>query len=385
MKSCAVSLSISHLRTSSLIFLFLLGLSFLNVYPQKSVNKGVPGKVRGVLIDAQTGRPVEAANFILTLIKDSSKVVGTASDKDGKFLLENISAGLYRGRISCIGYKIRLRKAMNISGDGKEINLDTIKLEPKNFSTAEVLIKGERERLIKEKDKFILRPDRELGSNALEFLENSPMVSVDMDDKIKLLGQDAEIYINGIPAKNMGITDSRDLKMYSITEIEKIEVVPEYSDDFPEAREGRVINIVTKKTGTSKYTGNFGAGATTRDKYEGSAAFNYLLPGMKFSGVYYKDYSNHSKNNSSLKNIIYNGIENRYEQFGSNQTKYNADNYRLSYSLFSDFFNSLDYNASYKPQNTDNTNCLINNSSNNLGFVNNVESRNISNTEQRFF
>lgn len=382
-KSVCCSFSIRNIFILIILFQVVLGFSFLQA--QTFVIKGGPGKVNGVLIDAQTEKPIEAANFILVHFRDTTKVLGTASDKDGRFSLEKIPAGIYNAKISCIGYKTRARKAMPIGGERKETKLDTIKLEPRNFITGEIQITGERDRVIKEKDKYILKPDKELGNNALEFLENAPMVNVDIDDNIKVLGKSAVIYIDGVPAKSMGVNDSRDLKMYSIAEIEKIEVVPEYSPDFPEASEGKVINIVTKKTHSFRYNGYVGTGLSTRNKYDGNAGLNYLMKDASINGNYNKDYSNQSKNNSSVRSIVYNGTENNYEQIGETETKFNSDNFRLTFMYNIDKDNSFTYGAFYRPQTTDNRNLLKNSSYNNNGYSNYVESKGNMSTEQKFF
>lgn len=371
---------------STTFITILLILTCLNLLNAQSPNKNSStGKISGIIVDGQTNLPIEAVNFVLTEIRDSTKILGTATDKDGKFELSNIPFGFYNARISYIGYKIRSRKGIVLNNKISEIKLDTIKIIPRTYSTADVQITGEKERTVREKDKIIFRPDRELGNNALELLENTPMVSVDVDDNIKIMGKNAVIYIDGVPAKNMGIHEARDLKMYSVSEIEKFELINDPNPDFMEATDGGIINIITKKTINTRYSGSVDLGANTNNQFDGITNFNYIFKGVSLTGNYNKEFSNYTRDNSSVKTLAFGSELNTYEQTGKNENKGNNDNFRLNLSLNSDRNNMFFYNSSYKVQNTDNAIDLENQIYNAGGnIINDIESKSLVHTNQKF-
>ncbi|MDR1652950.1 MAG: carboxypeptidase-like regulatory domain-containing protein [Prevotellaceae bacterium] len=58
-------------------------------------------QIRGTVIDEASGEPIEFAAAVLT---DVNPVVGTQTDSAGRFVLNNLPAGRYNLKISCLGY-----------------------------------------------------------------------------------------------------------------------------------------------------------------------------------------------------------------------------------------------------------------------------------------
>ncbi|HEX3009909.1 MAG TPA: carboxypeptidase regulatory-like domain-containing protein [Bacteroidales bacterium] len=64
-----------------------------------------PGRISGSVAEAGSDNIVPFANIELIKSGDSALVKAAVTGDDGKYVLENIAAGKYMLRISCLGYK----------------------------------------------------------------------------------------------------------------------------------------------------------------------------------------------------------------------------------------------------------------------------------------
>jgi len=330
------------------------------IFAQNTKKLPLSGEVMGVVTDARTLLPLQSVNFVLKSVKDSTKVFGAASNSDGYFIVKDIPLGVYNAKISCIGYKSRTRNNMIFNSQKNIVNLDTIKLLPRSLYIQEVNISGTKERVFTEKDKFIVRSDRELGNNAFEQLENMPMVNVDIDNSIKLMGQNAKIYIDGMPAKFYGIENNEDLKMLNSIEIEKFELIIDAASEFDEAKNGRVINIITKKTKETKFAGNIGSAANTRNQYSGNTGGLYNEGKFSVKAIYNLNYSKNEKTNSSFKTLIYNGQLNSIDGMENNNNELTKNSYRVNVNFTQNKNIRLSYGLNFTSSDNKNNNTLEN-------------------------
>jgi hypothetical protein len=217
-----------HLFITLLVILFYIaGTGWIAA---QQIDKASSGKVSGRVFDKLTNNPLQFASFVVISLKDSTKIYGTESDTSGKFSITNIPFGVYRAKVSLIGYQTRTRKNIILSPVKNELKIDTLMLMPLGITKEEVQIIAQKERIVYDKDnnnKITINPDKDWGVNALELLENTPMVHVDFDEKnISLMGQTGTtIYVNGMPGKFSGVEDVEDLKLMSVDEIDKFELV----------------------------------------------------------------------------------------------------------------------------------------------------------------
>lgn len=78
------------------IFYYLLFLSLMPVL----VMAGTKGRIKGKVVDLQTGEPLIGANVLVV-----GTTVGSATDASGEFILLNLEAGTYTVRASYLGYQ----------------------------------------------------------------------------------------------------------------------------------------------------------------------------------------------------------------------------------------------------------------------------------------
>lgn len=93
--------------------------------------------IRGKVIDKQSQQPLPGATVVLT---NSSPKIGTITDFDGEFILENVPIGRQGVQISFMGYNPAVVGNLNLSS-GKEIVLN-IQLEEQAIVTKEIVIKA---------------------------------------------------------------------------------------------------------------------------------------------------------------------------------------------------------------------------------------------------
>ena len=100
------------------LYLFICFFNSINLFAQTNSH----GSITGTVLDQITGKPLFYANVFL-----ANTTIGTASDEDGKFKIDNIPVGKYQLVASVIGYKL---KKINIVIKGRTSKDLTIKLMP---------------------------------------------------------------------------------------------------------------------------------------------------------------------------------------------------------------------------------------------------------------
>lgn len=95
------------------------------------------GRISGKVTDQETGEALVGANVILV-----GTSLGAATDINGEYVVNNVTAGQYNVRASYIGYQDMTISNLKVtSGLTAEANY---KLNLKGFSTSDVVIVSER-------------------------------------------------------------------------------------------------------------------------------------------------------------------------------------------------------------------------------------------------
>ena len=93
--------------------------------------------IRGVVVDKDSRIPVPGANVILQY---SEPLLGTSTDLDGKFRLDNVPLGRHNLQVSYLGYEDIIIPNIHI-GSGKEAVIN-IEITEKVIQMNEVVING---------------------------------------------------------------------------------------------------------------------------------------------------------------------------------------------------------------------------------------------------
>ena len=235
------------------------------------------GNITGKIINKTTGEPMD---FVTVQLIDANTgkplAIGTSSDENGYFILENIKDGQYLVRISNIG-SVEQERGADVAGE--DIDIGIINLADDAKMLQEVVVEGVRSQMRFELDRKIFSVDANVtaaGTSASELLESIPSVEVDQDGEVSLRGNSSvTIWING---KESGLTaDNRAqiLEQIPAETIDRIEVITNPSAKYsPEGTAG-IINIVLKKDRRGGYYGSAELSVTSRGGGNAGVNINY--------------------------------------------------------------------------------------------------------------
>ena len=269
-----------------LLFVTLFNILSYNVKAQvyhgnakSGAKKPKIGEISGKIIDKQTKEPVEFATIVLVSIKTNNSITGGVTNQKGYFKINEIPVGLYKVKISFIGYLDFIIDSVRLSRDKPEKYFGTIKLKSNVQSLGEVSIEGEKKIFQNTLDKKIINVDKDItseGASVSEVLQNVPSVDVDVDGNISLRGsQNVKVLIDGKPSGILGSDIATVLDQLPASSIETIEIITNPSAKYdPEGMAG-IINIKLKKNNLKGTNGSVKLTAGTNNKYNGSINLNH--------------------------------------------------------------------------------------------------------------
>jgi outer membrane receptor protein involved in Fe transport len=241
------------------------------------------GIISGKVVDNQ-GNSVEYATVSLVTLPDSTVVSGAISDAGGSFKISNLKLGVYVMKIKVLGFEtknigpIYLMPKGRGKGEGIEQDFGNIALGSSDIKIEDVTIVGERSRVQYKIDKKVINPSQDINSSsgtAVEILQNTPSVNVDIDGNVELRGSgNFTVLIDGKPTV---LTGSEALQQIPANMVENIEIITNPSAKFdPEGAAG-IINVIMKSKKSLGVTGVVNLSVGTNDKYKGNVALNYKI------------------------------------------------------------------------------------------------------------
>lgn len=233
--------------------------------PQRTVS----GKV---MDENQQSIPYAAVAF--RSLRDSS-ILGTATDLDGKFLME-LRPGRFEMSISFLSYENFVQTIDLREGNAE---LGSIIMKPKSELKDEVVVSAEKNLMELKLDRRVFNVSKDpnnVGSNAQEVLETVPSVTVDVDGTVSLRGSsNVRILIDGKPSGLTGISTQDALRQLPASIIDKVEVITNASARYDAEGEAGIINIVLKKDKRAGLNGSFEVNAGYPHNYGASGNVNY--------------------------------------------------------------------------------------------------------------
>lgn len=261
----------------------LLLISFIHclVFSQNdgNINKSVPGKIKGTVLDHNTRQPIEFATIALYKLKDSVLVTGTITNSKGSFTLSELEFGRYFMKINFIGYKLQVIDTIIISSRSFEIEMAAIQLKSNSEQLGQVEVSTEKNAIQLGIDKKIFNVEKSIvsdGGSATDVLQSVPSVSVDIDGNISLRGNgNVTVLIDGKPSSITGSSRTAILQQIPASSIESIELITNPSAKYDPDGMAGIINIVMKRNKLVGFNGSVSAGVGTLDKYNASANISY--------------------------------------------------------------------------------------------------------------
>lgn len=151
-----------------------------NISPLSNIYLENRGSVEGKVIDSALNEPLP---YVTVIIQNSAgeTLTGGITDKDGKFSVNNLSAGNYKVVIQYIGFKPYTRQ-IEITNSSPSVNLGTIALEEDIEALNEVVVVAEVSTIEQRVDRRVINVGRDLvtaGPTASDIMNNLPSASVD--------------------------------------------------------------------------------------------------------------------------------------------------------------------------------------------------------------
>lgn len=301
--------TISTNRFSKYFIFFLISFILSSYAVAQRQNSESPkiGKVKGKVVDATNGQPLQFSTITLLSQRDSSLVTGSIADENGVFLVEDIPVGAYKVRVAFMGYRNAVKDNLSINSKNPEQDLGEIKLNPVQKTLDEVVVSGEKEVFQNSIDKRVFNVEKSIvseGGSATDVLETIPSISVDMDGNISLRGSGGVmVLIDGKPSGLTGSDRSAILEQIPASAIESIEVITNPSSKYDAEGMSGIINVILKKNKLQGMNGTATLSAGTRDKYNASANLNYRTSKFNiFSNYSYRYNTNFFRGLTSREN-----------------------------------------------------------------------------------
>jgi len=247
------------------ILLFLI-ITYTGVSAQNNAND--KGKISGKVIDATTNVPVDYATVSIYKQGSTSPFNGASTDPKGNFTIDNISPGDYKITVEFLGYKRQTIDHVIISNTVKNVALANIILSPIQNQLKDVVITASAPTVENKIDKMVYNPANDLtsqGGVALDVLQKVPMVTVDINGNVELMGNtNIQFLINGKPSTMFGSSITDALQAIPASQIKNIEVITNPGAKYDAAGTGGIINIILKDSKVQGVNGSVNLSAGTR-------------------------------------------------------------------------------------------------------------------------
>jgi outer membrane receptor protein involved in Fe transport len=311
------------------IICFLTGIlsAVATVFCQPAAEGGADGTISGIVVDKQTGQPLEYVSIGVFRMRDSSVVGGVITNSQGIFSMKGLPYGKFFVDAKFLGFKKSRIKGVTIVPAQKSINMGTITLEPANNALREVEVTGQKSQLEYKIDRKVVNVGQQLtaaGGTAVDVLENTPSVQTDVEGNVQLRGSSSfTVLIDGKPSILKG---SEALQQIPASTIESIEIITNPSAKYDPDGSAGIINIIMKKQKVSGFNGVVNLSAGTGDKYNGDVLINFKTNKFTYTlGGEYGDLKFHNTGRSESMRISTNGdtlFQNSSDEGNMHRTNY---------------------------------------------------------------
>ncbi|MCW3114362.1 MAG: TonB-dependent receptor [Segetibacter sp.] len=242
--------------TVSIILVFLLSLPALTMAQFNKIT------ISGVVRDAKTKTEIAFVNIAFKSAKDSSFVLGTITNEQGRFTLADVKSGSYYAEVSYIGYEVK-RQDVLVGELSAFLDLGNIELVPGSKVLEQVTVTSTQQSGVSDKlDKktFSVADNvAQTGGSVLQVMNNLPGVTTSQDGKIQLRGSDkVAVLIDGRQTALTGFGSQTGLDNIPASAIERIEIINNPSAKYDANGNAGIINIIYKKSRQQGFNGKIG-------------------------------------------------------------------------------------------------------------------------------
>lgn len=207
--------------------------------------------VSGIVADS-ANNPLNDALVTLYLFHDSTAIATALTTSDGGFEIQIANPEKYFLSIAALGYQSYFSQVIEVKTLKTKYVLPIINLRATGSSQLEsVEIISKKPFVEQSIDRIIVHPEALIsnaGTTALDVLEKSPGVQVDMDGNISLKGKGVMVYVDDKPTYLAPADLAGYLRSLPSESLENIEIMTNPPAKYDAAGTGGIININIKKT-----------------------------------------------------------------------------------------------------------------------------------------
>jgi outer membrane receptor protein involved in Fe transport len=254
---------------SGYFFILFASLIFFSSKTYAGINDDITkGQLSGKVVDSVTKAPVSYATISIFKQGSPTPFNGVVTGDDGGFVLNNLAMGNYRIVVDFIGYRKKTISNLVLSKNAVNVSLGNVLLSPNANQLKEVAITAHAATVENKIDKIVYNPATDLttqGGVALDVMQKVPMVSVDINGNVELMGNsNIQFLINGKPSTVFGSSITDALQAIPASQIKSIEVITNPGAKYDASGTGGIINIILKDNNVQGVNGNINLTAGTR-------------------------------------------------------------------------------------------------------------------------
>jgi outer membrane receptor protein involved in Fe transport len=336
-------------------FLFIVTFIIISgeIHSQQNINKGV---IKGIIVDGESGNPMEFASIAVQKSADSSVVTGGLTNPKGEFSFANVPFGQYILKYSFVGYKSNSIDSISITEKNSVVDLGKILVTSSTQNMDAVVVTGEKALYQNKIDRKVFNVDKTISGqsgSASDILQYVPSVNVDIDGNVSLRGsENVTVLINGKPSMINENNKAAILQQIPANTINRIEVITNPSARFDPDGTSGIINIVLKEGVSQGFNGsttvNAGSNFKSIDRFNGSLNFNYNPGKYNLSASYSYRSDDRNSIGGSERQIIKNDTSNFSNEISSDTHKPESHMFRLGYEYFFSENTSLGATGSFQ-------------------------------------
>jgi ferric enterobactin receptor len=229
---------------------------------------GTNAKLSGKIKDSVNRSAIDYATISIYKQGSKSPSNGTTSDSKGNFSINNLPYGEYSIKVSFLGFRDFTREHILLSKQQSSATFNNILLNPSSSMLKSVNIAAKTLTVQTKVDKLVYNPSNDLtvqGGTATDVLKKVPMVTVDIDGNVELLGSPGiNFLINGKPSSIFGASLTDALQSIPASQIKSIEVITNPGAKYDAQGTGGIINIILKDSNLQGVNGTVNLSAGTR-------------------------------------------------------------------------------------------------------------------------
>ena len=221
-------------------------------------NDGI--RITGRIIDSLSRQPLQYATISLFKDQDTKPAGGGMTNNKGLFSIAGLTPGKYTLTVDIIGYGTRSLGPYTLNSNKPQLTLADIAVGKKANELESVTVTAPRGLVQNKLDKMVYNVEKDvtsLGGVATDVLKKVPMVSVDVDGNVDIMGNTNILFlINGRPSSIFGNNLADALQSIPASQIKSIEVITSPGAKYDAEGTGGIINIILKDNKLNGINGN---------------------------------------------------------------------------------------------------------------------------------